>query len=166
MQDSFAASRVIAAPCATVWAMLTDPDQHRLFDDTGMVGQPVSEERLTGVGQVFTMKMTYTAGGRVEHYQSDNHVTIYQPHQAIAWMTATPGGPTLGWTWRYDVHRHGQRRWENGDDSENEETEVRVTYDWAHTPAEHVVKFGVPLTDEDGLARSLAALARAVETSR
>lgn len=48
---------------------------------------PVTPARLTRVGQVFVMNMTYREGGHVEHYQSDNHVRVIEPGHAIAWAT-------------------------------------------------------------------------------
>jgi hypothetical protein len=87
-----------------------------------MVGHPVTPARLTHVGQVFVMNMTYREDGYVEHYQSDNHVRVIEPGHAISWATATHGGPPLGWLWRYDVEPVADG------------TVVTLTYDWTSTP--------------------------------
>lgn len=138
---------VTASPQA-VFALLTDPARHSQFDATGMVGLPASSARLTRVGQVFVMNMTYRKGDHVEHYQSDNHVTALEPLRAVAWATATHAGRPLGWLWRYDVEPVA------------EGAAVTLTYDWTGTPSENATRFGVPLVDADGLARSLQLLAQ------
>jgi hypothetical protein len=114
-----------------------------------MVGAPASPAKLTHVGQIFVMNMTYRDGDHVEHYQSDNHVSTLEPERAIAWATAAHGGPRLGWLWRYDLEPMAAG------------TAVTLSYDWTGTPAENVRRFGVPLADTDGLVRSLQLLSRA-----
>jgi uncharacterized protein YndB with AHSA1/START domain len=52
-----AVSRRIGAPAADVFAFLADPSRHRDLDGSGMVQGVVSDEVITGVGQVFLMKM-------------------------------------------------------------------------------------------------------------
>ncbi len=88
---------------STVWSLLSDSGQHHRFDDTGMVGQPEPPTRLTHVGQVFRMPMSYDDGLRIERYESDNHIVALAAGRSIAWATATKGGPALGWVWRYDL---------------------------------------------------------------
>jgi hypothetical protein len=43
------------------------------------------------------MNMTYRNGDHVEHYQSDNHVCVFEPRGAIDRATATHGDALLGW---------------------------------------------------------------------
>jgi len=136
-----------------VFELLTDPARHREFDATGMVGRPASPARLTRVGQVFVMNMTYRDGIDVEHYQSDNHVTALEPPRAVAWTTATHDGDPLGWLWRYDVEPVADG------------AAVTLTYDWADASPENIRRFGVPLTDAEGLAGSLRLLAEACAAS-
>lgn len=113
-----------------------------------MVGAPAGPARLTHVGQIFVMNMTYRDEGHVEHYQSDNHVRVLEPARAIAWATAAHGGAPLGWLWRYDAQPLADG------------AAVTLTYDWTSTPPENVRRFGVPLVDTDGLTRSLQLLSR------
>jgi uncharacterized protein YndB with AHSA1/START domain len=142
----FQATVTVPASPHRVFELLTDPARHREFDATDMVGRPACPARLTRVGQVFVMNMTYRDGRRIEHYQSDNHVIALEPPRAVAWTTATHDGDPLGWLWRYDVKPVAAG------------AAVTLTYDWTDAPAENIRRFGVPLTGADGLARSLRLL--------
>jgi uncharacterized protein YndB with AHSA1/START domain len=146
------ATVTVAASPDQVFELLTDPARHHESDATGMVGHPVTPARLTHVGQVFVMTMTYREGGHVEHFESDNHVRVIEPGHTISWATAIHGGPPLGWLWRYGVKPVAGG------------TAVTLTCDWTGTPPENVSRFGVPLTDTGGLGRSLRLLARACDT--
>lgn len=150
--DRCASSCVVTAPVDAVWSLLSDPREHHRFDDTGMVGQPEQGTSLTEVGQVFTMNMTYDNGSTVESYQSDNYITDLAPGRSIAWATATKGGSQLGWVWRYDLLEVPGG------------TQVTLTYDWSSASPENRARFGVPLTDQGGLTRSLDLLAAALTT--
>jgi uncharacterized protein YndB with AHSA1/START domain len=153
MERVVSATVTVAASPDQVFELLSDPTRHGEFDATGMVGLPATPARLTQVGQVFVMNMTYRSDGHVEHYQSDNHVCALEPGRAIAWATANRGGAPLGWLWRYEVEPVA------------EGATVTLTYDWTNTPPENVRRFGVPLVDTSGLARSLQLLSRACGVS-
>lgn len=152
-QTAFSASRTIRVPRQAVWDMVADPAQHHRFDGTGMVGS-LASARPTEVGDVFTMNMTYTTGDSRLDYQSDNHVVSLDPGVCFAWATALPGGPPLGWTWRYDLT--------DGPDGTN----VRLSYDWTEAPAHNIARFGVPLADPASLARSLDRLAHTMAAGK
>lgn len=139
------AERLIEAPLTRVWDMIADPSQHRLFDGTGMVGE-LAGGTPHEVGDIFRMNMAYDNGHTLEHYQSDNLVVAYEPGRVLGWATALPDGAPLGWTWTYELTDESPR------------THVRLTYDWTDTSEESIRRFGVPLTDESGLARSLELL--------
>lgn len=111
-----------------------------------MVGKPEKPAPLTEVGQLFRMNMTYNSGATVEFYQSDNYVIHFALGRSLAWATATKDGPHLGWMWRYDVLEV------------LDGTQVTLTYDWTSASAENRARFGVPLTDQAGLKRSLDLL--------
>jgi hypothetical protein len=57
-----AVSRRISAPAGDVFQILTDPTGHVAMDGSGMVRGAVSEYVVSGVGDVFVMKLG--AGGR------------------------------------------------------------------------------------------------------
>lgn len=148
-QTSFSVARRIGAPRRAVWEMIVDPAQHHRFDATAMVGSLASTQP-TAEGDVFTMNMTYTTADTRQNYRSDNHVLLLDPGVSIAWATALPGGPPLGWSWRYDL------------DDAADGTHVRLTYDWTGTPPENIGRFGVPLADPTTLTLSLERLAHAL----
>lgn len=152
MTDRYASSCVVTAPVQAVWALISDPREHHRFDDTGMVGQPQQPTSLTGVGQLFTMNMSYDNGSTVEFYQSDNRIVDFALERCLAWATATRSGPQLGWLWRYDLLEVPGG------------TQVTLTYDWSSTSSENRTRFGVPLTDQAGLSRSLDLLRAALTT--
>jgi uncharacterized protein YndB with AHSA1/START domain len=149
MTTRFQVTVTVTASPQRVFELLTDPARHSEFDATGMVGPPASPARLTRAGQVFVMNMTYRDGDHIEHYQSDNHVIAFEPPRAVAWATAAHDGDPLGWLWRYDVEPVADG------------AAVTLTYDWADAPAENIRRFGVPLTDTEGLAGSLRLLSGA-----
>lgn len=149
MPGSCSASRSIPVPVGRIFGLLAEPSCHHLFDASRMVGAPDAPVRLIGVGQVFTMNMTYQSEESVEHYQSDNHVTAFEEPRLLEWATATRGGPLLGWRWRYELETRG------------ESTRVSLTYDWSATTPENADRFGVPLVDEAGLGASLELLVSA-----
>lgn len=147
VSTAHAAATVIDARASAAFELLRDPATHRHFDGSAMVGEPTTAEILSGVGQVFTMNMTYIDGDTVEHYLSDNILTMFDLNRTIAWTTAVHGGSPLGWTWRYDLAPTGGG------------TRVRLTYDWSDAPAATIRRFGVPLVGPDRLAESLRLLA-------
>jgi uncharacterized protein YndB with AHSA1/START domain len=149
MTTRFQATVTVSASPQRVFELLTNPARHNEFDATGMVGLPASPVRLTRVGQVFVMNMTYHDGDHVEHYQSDNHVIAFEPPRVVAWATAAHDGEPLGWLWRYDVEPVAGG------------AAVTLTYDWTDAPPENIKRFGLPLMDIEGLAGSLQLLSEA-----
>jgi len=146
------ARREIDAPVADVFALVTSPGEHHRFDASAMVGEAVTPGRLTRVGDIFTMEMSYRDGAEVERYRTDNHVTVLDERRCVEWAVAPHGKPLLGWRWRYELAPVGPAR-----------TRVTLIYDWAGTPKENLRRFGVPLLTEAQLAISLSMLATAAE---
>ena len=146
MISVYSESLVIPASGEVLWESLTDPSSHAALDEWGTVGAPVSTEPLHGAGQVFTMNMRYDDGQSVHHYRSDNHVTVFEPGRAVAWMTSIEGEQPLGWTWRYDLEPVADG------------TEVTLTYDWTETSEKNLERFGVPTRTPDELLGSLHRL--------
>ncbi|EMF01453.1 SRPBCC family protein [Streptomyces mobaraensis NBRC 13819 = DSM 40847] len=125
-RDSVSATLIVAAPAATVFAVLADPTAHAAIDGTGWVRGAVDRAPLTEVGQVFRVDM-YHPGHPDGDYRVANKVHVYDPPRAIGWLTGQDkGGGRLesgGWFWRYDLEPLGPST-----------TGVTLTYDWTAVP--------------------------------
>ncbi len=77
-----AVSRRIEAPAVDIFAILADPRRHTELDGSGMLRGAVTATPVTGVGDVFVMRMYHQPVG---DYQMNNHVVEYQPDRRIGW---------------------------------------------------------------------------------
>jgi uncharacterized protein YndB with AHSA1/START domain len=90
-------SRRIGAPAADVFRILANPHLHPHMDGSGMLRGAVSGATISGVGDVFVMKMYYSELG---HYEMNNHVVEYEPDRRIGWEPeAGRGHPGAGGSW-------------------------------------------------------------------
>ena len=76
------ASRRVEGSAAAVFALLSDPGRHPDLDGSGMLVDLVTPGFLTGVGNVFTMRMHNDFLG---DYTIDNHVVEFDPERRLAW---------------------------------------------------------------------------------
>lgn len=86
--NQVAATRRVEAPAAAVFALLSDPSRHPGFDGSGMLRDLVTPGVLTGVGNVFTMRMHNPVMGE---YTIDNHVVEFDRDRRIAWEPVLSG---------------------------------------------------------------------------
>jgi len=84
-----AVSRRIGAPAGVIFAVLADPGRHREFDGSGMLRGVLAGASITGIGDVFVMKMFFDELG---DYQMINHVVEYQPARRIGWEPQAGAG--------------------------------------------------------------------------
>jgi hypothetical protein len=75
-------SRRIEAPAAAIFRVLADPARHTKLDGSGMLRGAVTTVPVSGVGDVFIMKMYFPALG---DYQMNNHVVEYELDRRIGW---------------------------------------------------------------------------------
>ena len=75
-------SRRIGAPAAMIFWVLADPRRHTELDGSGMLRGTVTMTPISGVGDVFVMKMYFSELG---HYEMNNHVVEYEPDRRIGW---------------------------------------------------------------------------------
>jgi hypothetical protein len=126
-------SRRIEAPAARIFEILADPRRHIDFDGSDMLRGAVSEDVISGVGDVFSMKMYFEPLG---DYVMVNQVVEYEPDRRIGWDPA-PGdavsaqdlfaiGVPVGQRWSFDLAPEGA-----------EATNVTEIYDCARAP-EHL----------------------------
>ncbi len=75
-------SRLIGAPASEIFRILADPGRHGELDGSGMLRGVVSGTVISGVGDVFVMKMYFSELGE---YHMVNHVVEYEPGRRIGW---------------------------------------------------------------------------------
>lgn len=149
-QTSQTVTREINAPAGDIFDLLTNPDRHSEFDGSGFVRSADKAQRIQAVGDTFRMNMVGDHMGG--EYQTDNHVTGFQPGKLVAWKTAPAGTEPPGWEWMYELSSEGSGS-----------TQVSLTYDWSKvTDKELLKKISFPLVSSDAMESSLASLASAV----
>ena len=89
---SRSASTTIAAPPATVFAILADPRQHPRIDGSGNVKGSISGPERLELGSEFGMDMKQGAP-----YKIKNKVVELEPDRVIAWRHMSPH------VWRYEL---------------------------------------------------------------
>ncbi len=75
-------SRRIEAPAESIFRILADPSRHPDLDGSGMLRSVVTNRVITGVGDVFIMKMYFE---RLGDYEMNNRVVEFEPNRRIAW---------------------------------------------------------------------------------
>ena len=105
------ASRRIDAPAGDIFKLLADPGRHPEFDGSGMLRPGARNEVVTGVGDVFVMKMHFPAMG---DYEMHNRVVAYEPDRCIGWEPgmrdtdpASSEATRNGSRWRFDLAPDG-----------------------------------------------------------
>lgn len=152
-ETSTTVSRTIDAPAPEIFDVLTLPSRHRELDGSGFVVSDQHADRITAVGQVFTMNMQGPHMGG--EYQTENHVTGYDRNSLVAWKTAPAGAQPPGWEWVWELTADGP-----------DSTEVTLTYDWGKvTDKDLLAQISFPLVTKDQLEDSLGNLASAVSGS-
>ncbi len=142
--------RQIDEPAQVIFDVLTDPRRHVALDGSGFVRGADNPQRITKVGDKFSMDMEGDHMGG--EYQVDNHVTGFVDDKLIAWKTAPAGTEPPGWEWVWELDQQGPNS-----------TNVTLTYDWSKvTDKDLLSKLSFPLIPEKDLEDSLGNLASAV----
>ncbi len=150
---SITVERVIPASSAEIFDVLSNPNRHADLDGSGYVRNVAKGDRITGVGQVFTMNMEGEHMGG--EYRTENHVTGYSENALLAWQTAPAGTEPKGWEWVWELTPQG-----------SDSTLVRHTYDWSKvTDKDLLKKVSFPLISEEQLEDTLVKLDEAVTGS-
>ncbi|MFQ4148804.1 SRPBCC family protein [Arthrobacter sp. LAPM80] len=143
-------SRLFDAPAKEVFKVLSNPANHARLDGSGMVRADEKSDRITGVGQVFTMNMFLEKLGG--DYQTDNHVVGYDVNKLLAWKTADSGQEPAGWQWVWELVAESP-----------DCTRVTLTYDWSQVRDKDVLgRISFPLVHAHQLEGSLGKLAEMV----
>ena len=114
MPDSqpIAVSRRIEAPASDIFAILADPKRHLELDGSGMLRGAVTDDLVTGVGNVFIMSMYFSEHG---DYEMNNHVVEYELNRRIGWEPESgrghpgEGAPDARWgqRWSFELAPDG-----------------------------------------------------------
>jgi uncharacterized protein YndB with AHSA1/START domain len=122
-------SRTIEAAAEKLFDLLIHPANHPLIDGSGMLRE-ASADVISGVGDVFTMKMHNDEMG---DYEIANHIVEYEPNRRIGWepvlraASRSEDQPGIGdrseHRWSYQLTPLGSRS-----------TLVTETYDCARAP--------------------------------
>jgi hypothetical protein len=113
-----------------------DPVRHPEFDGSQMLRGAVSTDVISGLGDVFVMKMYFSEIG---DYEMNNHVVEYEPNRRIGWEpeagrghpNTAPGSPESarwGQRWTFELTPDGP-----------DATVVTEIYDCSRAPAEERV---------------------------
>jgi len=147
-------SRRIGAPAAVIFRILADPRRHVELDGSGMVRGAVTTAPVSGVGNVFVMKMYFSELG---DYEMNNHVVEYERERRIGWepeagrghpgATADADGGRWGHRWSYELVPDGPNA-----------TIVTEIYDCSRAPAEARADMADGEVWAEAMARTLERL--------
>ena len=105
-RDVATVERVIAAPAATIFALLADPTRHHEIDGSGTVVAAEEASQQLSLGAKFGMSMKMGIG-----YSMENTVIEFEKDRLIAWQPR-PSNPLMrcfvgGRIWRYELVPQG-----------------------------------------------------------
>jgi hypothetical protein len=147
-------SRRIGAPAELIFGVLADPRRHTELDGSGMLRGAVTTAPVSGVGDVFVMKMHFAQLG---DYETNNHVVEYEPGRRIGWepeagrghpnAATAAGGGRWGQRWSYELVPDGP-----------DATIVTEVYDCSRAPADARANMGDGEVWAESMAKTLERL--------
>jgi uncharacterized protein YndB with AHSA1/START domain len=143
-QQVVSASREINAPATRIFEFIADPSLQPQWDGNDNLAEAQADQRVHGVGDVFTMTLTNGS-------DRENHIVEFDEGRLIAWRPSEPGSEPPGHLWRWEL--------EPVDDSR---TLVTHTYDWTQLTDEKRLPTARAMTP-DKLQASLDRLAAVTE---
>jgi predicted RNase H-like HicB family nuclease len=100
-------SRRIEAPVDRIFEILANPQRHTDLDGSEMLRGAVSDGMITGVGDVFSMKMFMDEVG---DYVMMNYVVEFEVDRCIGWEPA-PGDAAASEDGKYPIGVPAGHRW-------------------------------------------------------
>lgn len=140
------ADREIAAAADRIFEVVADPARQPAYDGNDNLAEAAAGQRVRGVGEVFTMRLT---NGGVR----ENHVVEFDEGRLLAWKPSEQDREPPGHLWRWELEPLAADR-----------TRVRHTYDWTQLTDESRFDRARATTTER-LAASLDRLAALVEAT-
>jgi hypothetical protein len=92
-------SRRINAAAEAIFEILADPGRHTDLDGSGMLRGALTDSVVTGVGDVFVLKMYFSELGG--DYEMENHVVEYELNRRITWEPQRHDIDEPGWGQRW-----------------------------------------------------------------
>jgi uncharacterized protein YndB with AHSA1/START domain len=150
--ERYEVSRLIQAPAAAIFAVLTDPKGHVLIDASGML-QSAEGDRVTKVGDTFVVHMDRESKGDLPmgKYDVTIHITKFEPDAAIEWTVTGTRNPPINQFYGYELEpRDGG-------------TLVTSYYDWSKIEPRYRDIVSFPVIEDTTLKATLGILARTVQ---
>ena len=141
--------RVINAPAADIYALVTDPAGHVRIDGSGMLVEAPDAAPVSAVGDTFRMEMDREPLGDLPmgRYAVINTVTAIEPDRLIEWAVGGEGRTPIG-------HVYGFRL-EPVDDTT---TTVTSYCDWSGLHPKLVGRIEFPVVPASMMEQTLARL--------
>ena len=151
--NTVSVERVIKAPAAQIFALLTDAGKHASIDGSDSVNHAAQASVPLSMGAKFPMAMRGRKETLFIPYRTSNTVIEYEPDRRIAWKTTIgPLGLIGGRIWRYELNPA-----DGG-------TLVRETWDVSQDRQRPMLKMGaMPKQAEDGMRATLERIAALLE---
>jgi len=148
-------SRRICAPAHDIFQFLANPARHRELDGSGSLRGAVSTAMISGVGDVFVMKMYFAHLG---DYEMNNHVVEYAQDRRIGWEPEAGRGhpaaaPDSGQSSRWG-HRWSYQLTPDGPDA----TVVTEIYDCSRAPEDERAQMDNGNVWAESMAKTLERL--------
>ena len=151
--NTVSVERVIKAPAAQIFALLTDAGKHASIDGSDSVNHAAQASVPLSMGAKFPMAMRGRKETLFIPYRTSNTVIEYEPDRRIAWKTTAMGGRFGGRIWRYELSPS-----DGG-------TLVRETWDVSQDKQQWMItSASMPTLTERGMRATLERIARLLES--
>jgi predicted RNase H-like HicB family nuclease len=126
-------SKRIEAPADRIFEILSNPHRHMDLDGSEMLRGAVSNETITGVGDVFSMRMFMDEVG---DYVMMNYVVEFEVNRCIGWEPA-PGDAAASEDGKYPIGVPAGHKWSfRLDPDGTDATIVTEIFDCSSAPEE------------------------------